>query len=435
MSVFSVACPACRTLNSLDSTFCKHCGASLPEESLHEVRQRAAQLLTNGFVALNEDKLDEATQIAEACIDADPANHSAYALRAMCLERKGALEAALAEYEHVVELSPDSALDQLKVNQLKAQIANRAIKEEDEGKSRKRNNLVLSISAAVLVLSVAAIVLALAYPSGKPTNQVAVNDRSQPIPGVATPFPEVKSPTAPAPAPKSDDKKGGDTTGTTAPVDTPADPSAPDNSGKVKPTTTPSVLPNPNDATVPVKLNLDPTQLNPPVGNNNTQSAGPSFPPATASGRDNSVDPGPLNANSASSKPSSDNNSDLGQGIIELKVTHVKPPTVGGSQAVQPTGNGLEALMKAARNQFQTGNFEGAARSFSKALEAGAEPGKTNQRLAQCYERLGKNAEAISCYQRAAEAYERAINAGRGDANLEKQALSACRQAIKLLGG
>ncbi len=94
----------------------------------------------------------------------------------------------------------------------------------------------------------------------------------------------------------------------------------------------------------------------------------------------------------------------------------------------------METLLRVARQHFQTGNFSQAADAYEKALRAGAEVGSTNQRLAQCYERLGRKSEAIGAYRRAISAYESALRSGGNEARL-KAAIEACQRAISVLGG
>jgi Tfp pilus assembly protein PilF len=79
-----------------------------------------------------------------------------------------------------------------------------------------------------------------------------------------------------------------------------------------------------------------------------------------------------------------------------------------------------------ARDKFLSGDFEGAAVAYEKLLSSGGDPGLTNQRLAQCYEKLGRKSEAKEAYRRAIAAFEAKGN---------QDALETCRQALKVLGG
>ena len=56
-----------------------------------------------------------------------------------------------------------------------------------------------------------------------------------------------------------------------------------------------------------------------------------------------------------------------------------------------------------------------------------------NQRLAQCYENLGKKSDAVNAYQRAAQALKDKIGSGKGNTARDKAALESCEAAIKVL--
>jgi hypothetical protein len=182
-------------------------------------------------------------------------------------------------------------------------------------------------------------------------------------------------------------------------------------------------LPNPPEGQIggslpPAKVELPDSFKH--QGKNTTMPPGPSTS-SNPSGRDGD-DPTPREevTKDSQAKPSD-------PGIVEISISKGNP--AGGT-----LGNGKEALIHTARNQFQLGNNDAAARTYSRALRSGADQGSTNQRLGQCYERLGQTSEAIEAYQRAAAAYEADLKAG-GDNPRVSAALESCRQAIKVLQG
>lgn len=137
-------------------------------------------------------------------------------------------------------------------------------------------------------------------------------------------------------------------------------------------------------------------------------------------------DPKKPETNSDPKKPAYD------PGIIEIKVS--KPNgTPGGSQD-SADGNRVEALLKAARQQFLLGRHSQAANSYEAALRSGADPASTNQRIGQAYSNAGQNTQAIAAYRRAISAFESQLN-GPGDKSRVQAALEACRRALKTLGG
>jgi tetratricopeptide (TPR) repeat protein len=116
-------------------------------------------------------------------------------------------------------------------------------------------------------------------------------------------------------------------------------------------------------------------------------------------------------------------------------VVDVRPSQNGGitsgSQPAEDRGARIDTLIRVAREQQVIGSFAKAADAYEKALELGASPASTNQRLAQCYEKLGKKADAIKAYERAITAFERL---DQNDVRVQAQ-LESCRQALKLLRG
>ena len=120
--------------------------------------------------------------------------------------------------------------------------------------------------------------------------------------------------------------------------------------------------------------------------------------------------------------------------MIDIKVSSGGPRTLPGGSS-SSDGNGLEALQRTARQQYQLGKFADAARSYEQMLRYGGDAGSTNQRLGQCYEKLGRAAEAGTAYSRAIGALELSLKAGKGDPTRTKSALDACRQALKIVQG
>ena len=67
-----VSCKQCGTTNSLDSAFCRRCGAGLVAEDIDTARAKVAQLLEDGSSAYNAGRIDEAYEISETALAADP---------------------------------------------------------------------------------------------------------------------------------------------------------------------------------------------------------------------------------------------------------------------------------------------------------------------------------------------------------------------------
>jgi tetratricopeptide (TPR) repeat protein len=130
--------------------------------------------------------------------------------------------------------------------------------------------------------------------------------------------------------------------------------------------------------------------------------------------------------------PSTPNKNEDPGGFIEIVPSKNAPLQRGGSETVGGGRNEAETLSRVAVQHYQVGDHGKAADAFEKALRAGADPGATNQRLAQCYEKLNRRAEALLAYQRALKGYEAALAAGRGNPERLRSAIAACQQAIRV---
>ncbi len=187
------------------------------------------------------------------------------------------------------------------------------------------------------------------------------------------------------------------------------------------------VLPGTNDLIDPTK----PPSINPwdiPPGSDPVTVT---FPDGQGpSGRTGDPDPDPV------SSPDGNREDDGGNRNAIVQITPSGGGTGNGGGGVspgsEPAGNNAaeaETLIQVARQEFILKNYAKAADAYLKALAAGASPGSTYQRLAQCYEKLNRKEEAINAYELAITAYE-----DLGPENTRaKTAIAACRQALKIL--
>lgn len=397
-----VACKRCNSSNSLDSKFCRQCGAALPEEDLALALAELDALIAEGFRAFNEGRTEEAMLISASAVESNPSASSAVSLQGMCHERVGEVAEALECYEKVVSLNPGSALDKIKVTQLRNQLAGRSL--EVEAPNRRRA-LAGALSAVVLVVAIGS--LAAVLTGNRPKDDLASNDQGAGSlqgfdaapPGAGAATPEQPAAGTPTPAP------GG------PPVSPQIQIPAPFPGG---------VLPRVGDeGTLPVRI--DGPIGNPPIAR-----------PTEDANRDrtpNGVRQDPVDTELPMGPPLREPPKE-NPGVIDIRVSTGGPrPSVGGTA---PNPNGLEALGRTARQQYQLGKFNDAARSYEQLLKSGGDAASTNQRLGQCYEKLGRKPDALSAYTRAVSAYEAQVKAGKSESQF---ALDACKQALKVLQG
>jgi hypothetical protein len=138
---------------------------------------------------------------------------------------------------------------------------------------------------------------------------------------------------------------------------------------------------------------------------------------------------GPTITNPPAEKPKED----AGVMMISVRSGGGASRTVGGSEPIG--GNGLQALLRVGSQQYQMGNFAGAAKSYEQAVRAGGDAIILNRRLGQAYERLGRNSDAADAYRRCISAIDSAISSGRGNKDTLTSTREVCEQALKVLQG
>jgi tetratricopeptide (TPR) repeat protein len=415
-----VSCKHCQIQNSLDSTFCRKCGAAISEAEVVEARAKLDTLVSEGHQSFSEGRTDESLAIAENVLFADGNHSGALWLKAMCHERQGEIAEALECADRIVELNPDSELDRIRRNQLRTKLSTSLYVTE---KPDRRVAIVGAVAAGVLVLCVgvlaasmtkskrdAAEAVAQTQVVGSPTATVAQNT---PVVSGNTMQPEVNNAiqgTQQMQQPAAN------------PGDVPPIRQAPQYAQpqvRLPEISANSILPNPAEISGgigspgvgPVTLEAQPNPVQqPPRGN----------------------DPDPDTTWEANNQLTGGSNS-----VVEINVHRGtnNVPRAGGESSPRVNQNGLEALTRAAYNQFQLGEYAAAAGSFERALQSGGDAVTLNQRLGQAYERLGRLGDAIEAYRRSVRAGEAAIAGGAANPGRIKDAVESSRSALNKLGG
>lgn len=420
-----VSCKQCNSLNSLDSAFCKKCGATLDAIDIAAANDKLVAMIADGNRLFADGRTDDALMVAETAISSNPSSAAGISLKGMCLERKGLIAEALICFERVVELEPDSTLDKLKVNDLK----NMLVVEKFEVNRRPDRRLAVmgAVAATVLVIAGGAIFAkATANPTSEdpklvamnePTNQVRTFDElmpKQPVVNQNQAPVQQTNPNIQQPQTNPNAQLDGNTAN--RPEREPIN---------IRPYGGRSI-PRPEEGLEgpvgPVKVEFEGGQL-PSANQNSNQTPTPNNQQTKGPDDDPEVLKTPANTGQTEpTKPAND------PGIIEIEVSKGNSGRTNGSGSKEPVinGNGRQALMATARSQMQSGNYSAAANTYERALRAGADAGSTNQRLGQCYTQMGRSNDAVAAYTRAASAFEKSGNT---------QGAEACRQAIKVLGG
>lgn len=415
------------------------------EEQPAMSRDALLELVADGQRVLGQGRAEEALMIAESVLETDPEFVAGLALKGDALERLGRITDALEAYEKVIELKPDSTLDRIRASHLRKLASSTDDLAVVPAVAPKRQALIAAGATFLVFTALCASIYLATRPQTTASNTA---DQTGNKPVVET-FPTV----APVPTGPSNTS-----TGSTLPPGENTTVNTPVNNG---PTTAVSanpgytnrnlladsgsrVLGRPEDdgnqpltPPLPGQGPLSITPRNDGQASNTTTSGGQgnNNPPknnATSGGNGGQTNPDP---------PVLENkkeNSDPGTIII-------KPSTGGntgqGSTGGQPVkddndnAKSATALIAVARDAFLKGEYARAADAYEKALKAGATKGATYQRLAQCYDKLGRKADAINAYERAIAAFQAMLANGSGDTDRINTAIESCRTALKNLRG
>jgi len=123
-------CEHCGHENPEGAQSCEECGVSLsvaeqpqPEPEAERTGTKfdpahSEAMLHEAFRLSDEGKLDEAITAAEEAVAANPGSTSAHSVLGTLLHRKGEVNRAIAEYETVLALSPESGADRARLEQV-----------------------------------------------------------------------------------------------------------------------------------------------------------------------------------------------------------------------------------------------------------------------------------------------------------------------------
>ncbi len=422
-----VSCINCATLNTLDSAFCRKCGAAVSTLEVEEAQAKLDRLASEGAKALSEARYADAVMSAETCLEANPTMLSALTLLSDARARQGDIAGALDVADRIVDLNPDSELDRIKRNKLRTQLQE-SIRVPESG--NRGLAITAAVAAVVLVGTIGILGAKLALGNGT----VAAKDK----PDVSTSL--------------GTETGNGATANQTTPVQQNAAGQVqtnPQTANTAKPGDVGAISTQP---TTDQRASETPMREPESRGNRSAMNLpkfdGTRLPSADESISVQPVRPPEIPVNNGANRPrpggdpdpttpptSDDRNAPPAEpdpGEIEIKIRDGGPKTQGGGTR---TDGGAQAMMNTARQQQLTNNSTGAAGSYEKALQAGADPVFTNQRLGLTYARAGKKDQAIDAYQKAISAGESAMASGRGDKARIQKAVDVCRQALKVLQG
>jgi Tfp pilus assembly protein PilF len=363
-----VSCSNCASMNGLDSAFCRKCGVALPAEELRLAAERLDACLDDGYALFNDGRSDEALVVAESVLASWDGSLRALTLKGLCHESRGEYGQALASYERAVEIDPASALNRIKVDQLRGKLVAPAT-------TPPRRGLAITGAAATVALVIAggALMGSMSAQANVPSIVKTVKSPavvSEPLGEVQIQQPLVSKPTTSQSPPV-----------TSPPVLQPKRPPHwSEFGGGYEPLKIQGTIDIPG-----VGKGEKPPEKD--KGQKGEKGAGttppvvtpPVKPPVAEIEKDN--------------------------GVYEITVSGSGDKGAGKGDGV-PKDDEADAHLEAADAFFLAGDYVEASTSYQNALKAGAAPGQCNEKLGDCYRILGQRKQAIGAYLRAASIYE-----------------------------
>ena len=415
-----VVCKNCNKENSLDSRFCRSCGVGLSDAELQTERQKLEDLVAEGYRQFSAGQTEDALLIAQSAVTQDPAHSSARSLMGMAFERQGRIAEALECYEQVLDLNPDSALDRIKVTQLRNALTAHL---KEAPTPNRRAATVGALAAAALIICVGAAAAIWSNSKGDPVaekdNQLVASNEAAGFDPLHNGQPETKQNpgvgTQPPINQPNSNENGASNQGNNG---------SGANGGSVSPyrgTQLPNAGPNGGPIVPPITFR----EVPPPDSRNNQGNQG---------NQNNQNNPGGNKGNTDEVEPKIDPIPKEDPGVIVIKRSGGgTAPALGGSQDVEHRSEG-QILLRSASDQFLAGRYDGAAQLYEKAIRSGMGSGSIHQRLGQCYDNLGRKGDALAAFTNAIASYEAAIRNG-DTSNKTQSALDSCRQALRALQG
>ncbi len=358
----------------------------------------------------SEARYDVALMVATAILESDPYCVNALAIKGDCHERLGEYVSALECYRDILKVEPDSQLDRIRVARLEKIVSSGEI-EIGQPNTRRRTALGAAVAAAILLVSSgSALILAAQNSTTQKAAQTVDVDSAS-----SQPF---------YPVPLVPGNSGYSPNNQAAPQDPDLGSLESVANGGISPLTRPGDTQRIADG---VLRDVPRGQYDPVAPNRIDPGTVEPLRPNMGSGLPRTSPPGDPDPKVLAGTTGGDGGRNS---IVEVRPSKNGDPPTGNTQ-VEDRAIRIDSLIRVAREQMVIGNFAKAADAYEKALELGASPASTNQRLAQCYEKLNRRADAIRAYERAITAFEKL---DQNDVRVQTQ-LEACRAELKNLRG
>lgn len=483
-------CTACGTRNAEISNFCKQCGHKLDHAAAPRISEEAfdralpleeqvSALLERAYRLRKSGELSAAVRLCEEALHLNPESTSVHSLLGQIHEQTGNREAAIQEYERVLQLNPGSIADRVKLDELRAdglpasvhaRTAPHIIMPARAGASPNGRQM-LGIAGIAGVLMVMGGLLALQFVShhdksaGKSTaagahntNRLVANTAPTDPPAAATAS-SAGTTASSGSTPAVDPHATGSTPGTPSGLPTnvtygmatyppqnvyvtpPRTVYIHDGPSAGAPSRSGGGLPNlANLHAQPVsdggdeRVRLDGSEK--PI----TITIRPNGEAADTTASDNSGNStppkssGPAPTRSPGAASGSKGNAAAGGGTIPGKLTiHNNDSNSGTAESgVAIPGTEAQSLIAIASDKFKNADYDGAIKAYRRALSgAGSQTGYVYQQMGICFQRIKNKASAIDNFNNAIAEYHRLERANQ-QVDLARVGIKVCENGIKL---
>jgi len=474
-------CTSCGTRNGEISNFCKQCGHRLDhaagpritEEEFDRAlpaEEQVSALLERAYRLRKSGELSSAVKLCEEALHLNPESTSVHSLLGQIQEQIGNHEAAIHEYERVLQLNPGSIADRVKLDELRGAglpspvharsgphivMSNRSL-------PNPNGRQMLGIAAIAGTLMVMGGLLALQFfnhqeknSHGTPSAFVDPNPKNR--------FADKNTKTDPstltgASSTGSEDSTKPNTAASNTGVPQPPVTTSPN--GPAAPARQTVYVNEPPPRVVYVPYGGSPSVSArtgaglPNMGGSRTQTGNDTgggdervhldgnekpitidIKPNGASGDTANADSGASGTPSKGGGTGSPKNSGGGNVPLPIKpfikINQPKDNGNAGGNIAPPTADS-QGHLAIASNKFKTGDYETAIKNYQLALPgANSQSAYVWQQMGTCYQRIKNKASAISSFESAIAEYHKLESANQ-QVDLARAGIKVCENGIKL---